>query len=156
MNFKIKNTLILFTIMTFLSACNMDRNTEGNQSQENLNRQALHNTKNIAYRNENKDEDSNIQENYYKDVKGKTGEDLKIILNRIISNQKTITYNEVWDALKKLMKILKTKIMSYFFMLDALSLKIQMVLVMTVGIVNMFGHSPILIMINKLEQIYTT
>ncbi|MEC2307121.1 endonuclease I family protein [Bacillus atrophaeus] len=101
MNFKMKNTLILFTIITFLSACNMDRNTERNQSQEDLNRHSLHNNENIAYRNENKDEDSSILENYYKDVKGKTGEDLKNILNIIISNQKTITYDEVWDALKK-------------------------------------------------------
>ncbi|SCK11639.1 Endonuclease I [Streptomyces sp. WMMB 714] len=39
---------------------------------------------------------------YYKDAEGKTGEELKTALNKIISTDATaISYDEVWDALKE-------------------------------------------------------
>lgn len=37
---------------------------------------------------------------YYKDAEGKTGQELKDALNRIISEQTTLSYDQVWDALK--------------------------------------------------------
>ncbi|MEU6079557.1 endonuclease [Streptomyces sp. NPDC047108] len=39
-------------------------------------------------------------DDYYKDAEGKTGPELKKALHTIISEQKKLTYDEVWDALK--------------------------------------------------------
>ncbi|EIT84733.1 Extracellular ribonuclease [Fictibacillus macauensis ZFHKF-1] len=40
-------------------------------------------------------------DSYYAPAKGKTGQDLKKTLNDIIDNQTELSYNGVWDALKK-------------------------------------------------------
>ncbi|MFG2192852.1 endonuclease I family protein [Streptomyces sp. NPDC048639] len=41
-----------------------------------------------------------VVDDYYKDAEGKTGPELKKALHTIISEQKKLSYDEVWDALK--------------------------------------------------------
>lgn len=42
-----------------------------------------------------------INDSYYESASGKTGEELKAVLHEIIDDHRTLSYDDVWDALRK-------------------------------------------------------
>jgi len=106
MNFSkfigIQPASLFLIFMLLLSGCATQESKQNNLSNNiETNREPASNLRNVSYKPESEEGVNWLNDVYYKDAKGKSGEELKRTLHQIISKQDNISYDEAYDALEE-------------------------------------------------------
>lgn len=100
--FGAQSTSLFLIFMLLLSGCATQESKQSNLANNvETNREPASNLRNVSYKPESEQGANWLNDVYYKDVKGKSGEELKRTLNQIISKQDNISYGEAYSALEQ-------------------------------------------------------